>query len=45
MTGRTEKWPFDGRNRGQESDWGAEEWKRWTFVGEGWGDERVWRAG
>lgn len=30
--------------KGQESGWGTGEWKTWAFVGEGRGDESIWRA-
>ena len=43
MMGRTEKWPFERKKRGHESDWGTREWKMRAFVGKPWGDERVWR--
>ena len=43
MMGRTEKWLFERRKQSQESDWGSRELKMRAFVGEPWGDERVWR--
>lgn len=48
-----QKRPVEQKNghlkRCQESHWGAEKWKRWAFIGhlleDGWGDERVCKAG